>query len=60
LRVGSAIYDRAIADYDEAIRLNPQFAMAYFNRGNTWQRKARAIGLRRSDLWAAHSRPTVF
>ncbi len=27
-------YDRAIADYDEAIKLNPKFALAYNNRGN--------------------------
>ncbi len=26
-------YENAIADYSEAIRLNPQFAMAFFNRG---------------------------
>ena len=25
--------DRAIADYNEAIRLDPKFAMAYNNRG---------------------------
>ena len=27
-------FDRAIADYDAAIGLNPQFAVAYNNRGN--------------------------
>src|SRR5262249_39416693 len=27
-------YDRAIADYDNAIRLNPQHAGSYMNRGN--------------------------
>lgn len=32
-------YDRAIADYSEAIRLNPQYAGAYANRGNAWKNK---------------------
>ena len=27
--------DDAIADYDEAIRLNPDDALAYYNRGNS-------------------------
>ena len=30
------IYDKAIADYNEAIRLDPQYAAAYNNRGNAW------------------------
>jgi lipoprotein NlpI len=29
-------YDRAIADYDAAIRINPKLADAYYNRGNAW------------------------
>ena len=29
-------HDRAIADYDAAIRINPKFADAHFNRGNAW------------------------
>ena len=28
-------YDRAIADYNSAIKLNPKFAIAYSNRGNS-------------------------
>src|SRR5258707_1124819 len=32
-------YDRAIADYDEAIRLHPRYAPAFNNRGNVWYRK---------------------
>ena len=31
--------DRAIADYDQAIRLNPRFAIAYNNRGNAYDDK---------------------
>jgi tetratricopeptide (TPR) repeat protein len=32
-------YDKAIADYGEAIRLDPKFAMAYNNRGLAWSAK---------------------
>ena len=28
--------DKAVGDFDEAIRLNPKFAMAYNSRGNNW------------------------
>lgn len=40
-------YDRAIADYDAVIRLNPRSAVAFFNRGAAWAHKGepdRAIG----------------
>jgi tetratricopeptide (TPR) repeat protein len=33
--------DRAIADYDEAIRLNPRYAMAFVNRANARRIKGR-------------------
>ncbi|MBF0507239.1 MAG: tetratricopeptide repeat protein [Nitrospirae bacterium] len=32
-------YDKAIADYSEAIRRNPQYALAYNNRGIAWRDK---------------------
>ena len=31
-------YDRAVADYDQALKLDPKFALAYLNRGLFWQR----------------------
>ena len=33
------LYDQAIADYTQAIRLNPNYALAYYNRGNVYYRK---------------------
>jgi tetratricopeptide (TPR) repeat protein len=32
-------HDRAIADFDQAIKLDPNYAYAYNNRGNAWQNK---------------------
>ena len=32
-------YDRAIADYDAALKLDPKFQRAYNNRGAAWRRK---------------------
>ena len=33
--------DRAIADFDEAVRLDPKDAQAYYNRGTAWEKKRR-------------------
>jgi tetratricopeptide (TPR) repeat protein len=33
--------DKAIGDFDEAIRLNPKFAMAYNSRGDAWIHKGK-------------------
>ena len=33
------IHDRAIADYDAALRLNPRYSDAFHNRGNAWSSK---------------------
>ena len=30
-------FDKAIADFTEAIRLNPQFAWAYWGRGHVYE-----------------------
>jgi tetratricopeptide (TPR) repeat protein len=55
-------YDKAIADYNEAIRLKPKDAFAYINRGNAWGQKKEygkaitdydeAIRLNPKDAWA--------
>jgi tetratricopeptide (TPR) repeat protein len=34
-------FDRAIADYDEAIQLDPKDAQAYYDRGMAWEKKRR-------------------
>src|SRR4051812_29003810 len=36
---GKGDYDKAIADYNEAIRLDPKHALAYYNRGLSYAMK---------------------
>ena len=31
-------HQKAMADYNEAIRLNPKLARAYYNRGNAYEK----------------------
>ncbi len=42
LFVGQGDADRAIADYDAAIGINPQYAIAFYNRAQAWRRKGDA------------------
>jgi lipoprotein NlpI len=63
-------YERAIADYDEAIQLNPEFAAAYRNRGESYLRlghfdravvdQTRAIYLDPSDATAFYGRGNAY
>jgi tetratricopeptide (TPR) repeat protein len=62
--------DRAIADYDEAIRLDPKHANAFYNRGNAYTRKgdfdraiadfSEAIRLNPKDSIATTNRGSVY
>ena len=59
-------YDRAIADYDQAIRLDPKYTWAYNNRGRAWYDKGeydraiadydQAIRLDPKYTWAYNNR----
>ena len=33
-------YDKAIADYNQALTIDPKDADAYYNRGNAWEKRA--------------------
>ena len=48
----SGDYDSAIADYTQAIRLNPNDADAYYNRGNVYVKKGDFVKAR-ADFEAA-------
>jgi lipoprotein NlpI len=59
-------YDRAIADYDAALRIDPKLADAYHNRGSAWAHKGdpdraiadfdAALRLNPKDAGVLHSR----
>ena len=63
-------YDKAIADYNEAIRIDPRYAIAYNNRGLAWSDKKEydkaiadyneAIRLDPKDALAYHGRGLVW
>ena len=36
-------YDRAVADYGEALRHNPDYSLAYFNRAQTYTLQGKDI-----------------
>lgn len=56
-------FDRAIPDFDEAIRLNPNYADAFYNRANAYAERRQydraiadyeaAIKLNPKDIWAS-------
>jgi tetratricopeptide (TPR) repeat protein len=57
LRLGN--YDKAIADYDAAIKINPQFAMALYGRGIA-EMKTKKIAQGESDIANAEKlRPKI-
>ncbi|WP_245284248.1 tetratricopeptide repeat protein [Bradyrhizobium sp. WSM2254] len=63
-------YDKAIADFDKALRLNPKLASSYSNRGRAWAMKGdydkaipdmnESIRLNPKDAVAYQNRGTVF
>jgi tetratricopeptide (TPR) repeat protein len=52
LASGQGDIDRAIADYDAAIRVNPRYAAAFYNRAQAWRRKS---GTARADADSAEA-----
>ena len=56
-------FDQAIADFDEAIRLEPGRALAYSHRGNAWSRKGdkdRALADYEAAIRIDPNSPAVF
>jgi Flp pilus assembly protein TadD len=53
-----ADYDQAIADFDRAIALNPNSAVAYYDRGIAYRAKANADFNRATDIDPKIPRPT--
>jgi tetratricopeptide (TPR) repeat protein len=67
---GKRLYDRAIADYNQAIALNPSYASAYNNRGNAYHDEGlydqaiadynRAIALKSDDADVHDNRASAY
>jgi tetratricopeptide (TPR) repeat protein len=63
---GKGDYDRAIADYNQALRIDPQNAWAYNNRGIAWRNKGdydraiadynQALRIDPQNAWAYNNR----
>ena len=43
-------HDRAIQDYDQAIKLDPQYTRAFINRGAAYKRRATRTGRSRTTI----------
>jgi tetratricopeptide (TPR) repeat protein len=52
-------YDRAIADFDQAIRLDPKLALAYYQRGFAKRAKGDAAGGDADIATAKQLHPTL-
>ena len=50
-------YDNALADYNEAIRLNPQDAYTYHNRANAWRSRGEYAKAAADDRAALRLKP---
>lgn len=58
-RGGDGSHERAIRDFDQALRINPRFAEAYFNRGNCNRDLLRLADAIRDYSLAIEANPTM-
>jgi tetratricopeptide (TPR) repeat protein len=52
-------YDRAVQDYDQSIKLNPNYAKALNNRGVAYQKRVTTIGRSKTLMMQSSSIPTM-